>query len=212
MLKKSVLWAAVLALLVVVPQAFAGSKEWTINLSGGMAAPMSDFKDNVKTGYVFGVGADYGLKENLALGIDGSFLSNSATDDQQTALSGLAGTSVSAKAETLQGGAHLKYIFPMASESKISPYVIGGAGVYNVKNKIESSNTVFNDAAKSSDSKFGARGGLGLMYKTSPKVGIGVESDYNWIDTSDNTTGAKSTQYVGVRAAVSIGMGTPAAK
>jgi opacity protein-like surface antigen len=212
MLKKSVLWAAVLALLVVVPQAFAGSKEWTINLSGGMAAPMSDFKDNVKTGYVFGVGADYGLKENLALGIDGSFLSNSATDDQQTALSGLAGTSVSAKAEILQGGAHLKYIFPMASESKISPYVIGGAGVYNVKNKIESSNTVFNDAAKSSDSKFGARGGLGLMYKTSPKVGIGVESDYNWIDTSDNTTGAKSTQYVGVRAAVSIGMGTPAAK
>jgi opacity protein-like surface antigen len=161
---------------------------------------------------VVGVGADFGLKENLALGIDGSFVSNSATDDNQNALTGAAGTSVTAKAEILNGGAHLKYMFPMASESKIAPYVIGGLGAYNVKNKVESSNTAFNDLYKGSDTKFGARGGLGLMYKTSPKVGIGIESDYNWIDTSDSATGAKSTQYVGVRAGVSIGMGTPAAK
>lgn len=196
MLKKSVLWTGVLALLVVAPQAWAGAKEWTINLSGGMAAPMSDFKDAAKTGYVFGVGADYGLKESLALGIDGSFIANDASDTNPDN---------TAKAEILQGGAHLKYTFAMASESKIAPYVLGGLGAYNVKAKSDLIPEV-------SNTKFGARGGLGLMYKTSPKVGIGIESDYNWIDTSDEATGAKSTQYVGVRAAISIGMGTPAAK
>src|SRR5262245_24853900 len=126
MLKKSALWAAALALLVVAPQAWAGVGEWSINLSGGMAAPMSDFKDFAKTGYVFGVGADYGLKENLALGIDGSFVSNSASD---------ANLDQTAKAEILQGGGHLKYMFPMAAESKLSPYLIGGLGAYNVKGK-----------------------------------------------------------------------------
>src|SRR5262245_50106455 len=206
MLKKTAMWASVLALLVVVPQAWAGVGEWSINLSGGMAAPMSDFKDAVKTGYVFGVGAEYGLKPNLALGIDGSFLSNSATDASEADLSLAAGTTVTAKADILQGGAHLKYMFPMAAESKMAPYLIGGAGVYNVKGKVESSNTVFNDAAESSDTKFGARGGIGLMWKTGPKMGIGIESDYNWINTD-----VTSTQYIGVRAGITIGMGTPAA-
>ena len=191
MLKKATLWASVLALLAVAPQAWAGAKEWSINLSGGMAAPMSDFKDAAKTGYVFGVGADYGLKENLGVGIDGSFVSNNASD---------ANLDQTAKAEILQGGAHIKYSFPMASESKLSPYLIGGLGAYNVKAKSDLIPEV-------SNTKFGARGGIGLMYKTGPKVGIGIESDYNWIDTD-----VTSTQYIGVRAGVTIGMGTPAAK
>src|SRR5262245_24705428 len=174
-----------------------------------MAAPMSDYKDLAKTGYVFGVGADYGLKQNLALGIDGSFTKNDGSDLTNTGLSSAAGVAATGKFEMLQGGAHLKYMFPMASESKIAPYLIGGAGVYNVKGKVESSNSTFNTTYEDANSstKFGARGGLGLMYKTSPKVGIGIESDYNWINTD-----VTSTQYIGVRAGVSIGMGTPAAK
>jgi opacity protein-like surface antigen len=194
MLKRSVVSAAVLALVLVAPQARA--KDWSINFSGGMAAPVSDFKDAAKTGFVVGLGADFTAKPNVALGLDGTFVSNDASDTNPDN---------TAKAEILQGGGHVKYTFPMASESNLAPYLIGGLGAYNVKAKSD----VFQEVSKT---KFGARGGIGLMYKTSPKIGIGIESDYNWIDTSDSATNAKSTTYVGVRAGITVAMGTPASK
>ena len=198
MSKKSVLWTAVLALVLLAPQARAAAKEWSITLGGGIAAPVSDFKDDAKLGYMGSVGADYTVKENVAIGVDGSFISNSASDASLALLP----AGASAKTQILQGGAHLKYMFPMASESNIAPYLVGGLGAYNVKDKVETSlgNTDL------SSTKFGARGGIGLMYKTSPKVSIGVESAYHWINT-DNT----SLQFISVQAGVSIGMGTPAA-
>ena len=208
MSKKTALWAGVMALVLVAPQARAAAKEWTINFNGGVAAPMGDFKDAAKLGFMGGVGADYTVTPNVALGIDGSFISNSGSDLYNASLSAGAGVSATGKFQLLQGGAHLKYMFPMASESNIAPYVIGGLGVYNVKGKVESSNTAFNEAFEStaSSSKVGARGGFGLMYKTSPKVSIGLESAYHWINTD-----ISSTSFISVQAGVSVGMGTPAA-
>jgi opacity protein-like surface antigen len=208
MSKKTALWAGVMALVLVAPQARAAAKEWSINFNGGVAAPMGDFKDAAKLGFMGGVGADYTVTPNVALGVDGSFISNSGSDDFNAALTALAGSPTTAKFSMLQGGAHMKYLFPMASESSISPYFIGGLGIYNVKNKVESTDPLLNGEVSSS--KVGARGGFGLNYKTSPKVSIGLESAYHWINTKDSSTGAPSTAFISLQAGVTVGMGNPA--
>jgi opacity protein-like surface antigen len=207
MSKKAALCAGLLALLVVVPQARAAAKEWSINFNGGIAAPVSDFKDAAKLGFMGGVGASYTVTENWALGVDGSFTSNSGSDLTNASLSLAAGVPATAKFSIMQGGVHAKYMFPMASESAMAPYFIGGLGFYNTKGSVESSDTAFNAAVEdaSKATKFGARGGIGLMYKTSPKVSIGVESAFHWINTD-----VTSTQFISVQAGVSVGLGTPA--
>jgi len=209
MFRKASLLVAVLAVMAVVPQAHAAKGEWNIGLNAGTGIPISDYKDAAKLGFMGGVGFDYMATENFAVGVDGSFTSNSGSDDLEAGLTTLAGTPVTAKFTLLQGGAHARYLFPMASESSISPYILGGAGIYNVKAKLESSNASYN--GDDSSSKFGVRGGLGLMYKTSEKVGIGVEGAFHWINTKDDATGATATQFIGLQAAVSIGMGNPSA-
>src|SRR5262245_42663675 len=129
MSKKTALWAGVMALVLVAPQARAAAKEWSINFNGGVAAPMGDFKDAAKLGFLGGVGADYTVTPNVALGVDGSFISNSGSDllnDGLTAEATLiegTPTTVTGKFSMLNGGAHMKYMFPTASESNISPYV-----------------------------------------------------------------------------------------
>lgn len=208
MFRKTTLLVGVMALMLVAPQAYAAAGEFKVNLNGGIASPLSDYKDAAKLGFMGGVGFDYMATESFAIGVDGSFISNSGSDDYETLLTSLATAPVTAKFTLLQGGAHAKYMFPMAAESSISPYIVGGLGIYNVKEKNESADAAFNgDVYK--ESKFGARGGLGLMYKTSEKVGIGLEGTFHWINTKDDATGATATQFIGVQAGVTIGMGTP---
>jgi len=196
MSKKTALWAGVMALVLVAPQARAAAKEWTINFNGGVAAPIGDFKDAAKMGFMGGVGADYTVTPNFALGVDGSFVSNGASDALAAAVA-----PVKASFQMMQGGAHAKYLFPMASESNISPYFIGGLGLYNVKAKAELNGVSASDGS----TKVGARGGMGLMFKTSPKVGLGIETAFHWINTD-----VSSTQFVSVQAGITVGMGNPA--
>lgn len=210
MLRKTGLLVAVLAVMAVAPQAQAAKGEFLIGLNAGTGIPMSDYKDAAKLGFMGGAGFDYMATENFAIGADGSFTSNSGSDDYEAFLTTGAGTPVTAKFTLLQGGAHARYMFPMASESSIAPYLLGGAGIYNFKEKQESTNTLYNGDA--SVSKFGLRGGLGLMYKTSEKVGIGLEGAFHWINTKDDATGAPATQFIGLQAAVMIGMGNPSSK
>jgi len=197
MSKKTALWAGVMALVLVAPQARAAAKEWSLNFNGGVAAPMGNYKDAAKLGFMGGVGADYTVTPNVALGVDGSFISNGASDQLSAAIS-----PATASFQMLQGGAHAKYLFPVAGESKVAPYIIGGLGFYDVKDKVEQGGV----SASESSTKVGARGGLGLMYKTSPKVSIGLESAYHWINTD-----ISSTSFISVQAGLTVGMGTPAA-
>jgi opacity protein-like surface antigen len=208
--RKTAVLVSALAMILAASTVHAAAGEFLINLNGGIASPLSDYKDAAKLGFMGGVGFDYMATENFAVGADGSFISNKGSEDFEAALTTLAGTPVTAKFTLLQGSAHAKYLFPMADGSSISPYVIGGLGIYNVKAKLESSNTTYN--GDDSSSKFGLRGGLGLMYKTSEKVGIGVEGTFHWINTKDDATGATATQFIGVQAGVTIGMGTPSAQ
>lgn len=204
MFRKTTLLAGALALMLVAPQAHAAAGDFAITLNGGIATPIGDFKDAAKLGFTGGAGLDYMATESFAVGVDGSFISNKSSDLLETSLTAGAGVPATAKFTMIQGGAHGKYMFPMASESSISPYVVVGLGIYNIKSKVESSNTAYNALFKGSESKFGGRGGLGLSYKTSEKVGIGVEGAFHYINTD-----VSATQYVSLQAGVTINMSTP---
>ena len=195
MCRKTTLLVTALALMLVVPQAQAAKGEWMIDFNGGAALPMSDFKDAAKVGFMGGVGAGYMVTDAVCIGADGSYIKNDASDDLNAAIS-----PATAKFSMIQGGAHAKYMFPMSGESKISPYAVVGLGLYNLKTKVELSGA----SADTSVNKFGGRGGLGLSYKASENVGIGVESTFHLISTEGT-----STKFIGVQAAVTVRMSQP---
>jgi outer membrane protein W len=209
MFRKTSLLAGALALMLVVPQAHAAAKgDWILGLNGGTSIPIGDFKDAAKLGFLGGVGVGYAVTENVVIGVDGAFVSNKGSDLLNDALTATATfiegtpTTVTGKFTMIQGGAHMKYMFPMASESTMSPYVVVGLGIYNTKFKTESSNSSY--VGDASESKFGGHGGLGLNYMTSEKVGIGVEGAFHYINTD-----VTSTQYVSLQAGVTINMSNP---
>jgi opacity protein-like surface antigen len=201
MFRKTSLLVGVLAMLVVAPQVHAAAKgDMSIYFMGGASIPMGDYGDFAKLGFGGGVGFDYFVNENIAVGVDGSYTMNDAKDDVNAALTALATAPVKASDSFIRGGAHGKWMFPTAAESKISPYLIAGAGIYNVKAKLESADPLFNGDA--SESKFGGHGGLGVLFKTGGNVGVGAQGTYHFISTSGS-----STQFVELQAVVSVGMG-----
>jgi outer membrane protein W len=205
MFRKTALLVGALALMLVAPPAHAAKGDWMIGLNGGTAIPMGDFKDAAKLGFMGGVGVGYAVTEAVSVGVDGSFIMNDGSDLLNALLTDIATifegtpTTVTGKTSMIQGGAHAKYMFPMGGESKISPYAVVGLGIYNLKFKTESSNAFWVDEA--SESKFGGRGGLGLNYKASENVGVGVEGTFHYISTD-----ISATQFVGVQAGVTIGL------
>ena len=192
MFRKTTLLVAALALMLVVPQAQAAKGDWMLDFNGGAAIPTGDFKDAAKLGFMGGVGAGYMVTEAFCVGVDGSYITNKPSDAEAAAIAPATG-----KFSIMQGGAHGKYMFPMSGESKISPYAVVGLGIYNFKTKVEFGGV----SADTSVSKIGGRGGLGLMYKASENVGVGVEGTYNLINTEGS-----ALKFIGVQAVVTVAM------
>src|SRR5262245_19017149 len=100
MFRKTSLLVGMLALMLVAPQAHAAKGDMMVGLNGGIAAPMSDFGDVFKMGFQGGLDFDYMMNDNVALGVDGSYVSNSAKDEL------IVSPVTDLKATTIQFGAH----------------------------------------------------------------------------------------------------------
>jgi opacity protein-like surface antigen len=75
------------------------------------------------------------------------------------------------KYQVISGTANAVYTFSVAPETQFRPYLIGGGGMYNVKNKPDAGLSV-------SDTKFGINVGAGLNIKTSG-IGVFVEGRFH---------------------------------
>jgi opacity protein-like surface antigen len=202
MFRKTTLLVAALALSLVVPQAQAAKGDWMIDFNGGTAMPMSNFKDVAKLGFMGGVGAGYMVTDAVCVGVDGSYVKNSPSDDLKALIA-----PATIKFSMIQGGAHAKFMFPMGEESKVSPYAVVGLGIYNLKEKAEFSGV----SSDTSVSKIGGRGGLGVSYKASENVSVGVEGNFNLINTDwsydlNDPTAKNKTNFIGVQAVVTVAM------
>jgi len=180
----------VTALLLLVPAAaFASGGGWMIDARGGVGLPMGNYKDDFKSGLLIGVEASRMMSPQLAIGVDGNYIKNSVTDANRAALeAAFGGTPVDANNKFTHYGAHAKYMMS-TKESKMTPYLVGGGGLYHAKVSVTNSGVT----ASTSENKFGVRGGLGLNWMLSPKMGLGFQADYNDVFTSGS-----STQFLGL--------------
>lgn len=75
----------------------------------------------------------------------------------------------------------------------------GGAGLYSVSSKIETTDTVF--AADDSQTKFGFNVGAGVGFPVGPKTKLNFQGNYHSISTE-----GESVNYIGIRAGLGFGL------
>ena len=170
---------ATLVLLLVPAAAFASGGPWMMDVRGGVALPQGDFGDAFKSGLLIGVEASKMMSTNLALGAEGNYIKNKGDE-------AVFGTGSDVEAKFMHYGVHGKYMLGK-SDSKMMPYMVAGAGLYNIK--------VDTGVTDDSETKFGLRGGVGMNWMMGPKMGLGFQADYN-----DVMTEGTSSQYIGLSA------------
>ena len=225
MRRKSLPLLMALALLALPLGSMALAAGWSFGVTGGTGIPSGDFADeqkgNAKTGFQVGGNVDYKINDTFAFGLDGSYVQNKHDAEGSTThyddlgeidpeLSGVSGdiTFDKLKYNTMQIGAHGKYMFPMQN-SPLSPYALIGLGIYNTKLKFEGTATAGSESAPFDDefkfdTRFGGKFGLGAIWKASPAIGIGAEVNYNFISEDKDKTGFDSAQYVDVHGGVTF--------
>jgi outer membrane protein W len=178
------------AVLLLVPAAAFANGGWMIDARGGLGIPMGNYKDDFKSGLLLGVEASKMMSSQFAIGVDGNYVKNSVTDANRLALETTFGAGTDANFKFTHYGAHAKYMLSNKEGSKMTPYLVGGAGLYHGKESITNSG---GSVSSPSENKFGLRGGVGLNWMLGEKMGLGFQADYN-----DVMTSGSSTQFVGI--------------
>lgn len=131
------------------------SKSVSLGISGGAAIPLGDFSDFYTTGYNGTV--SLGLKSvgsPIGLRIDGMYNRLSVRDDATITIPGLG---LVESVSIASANANLVYMLPGTG---ISPYLIGGGGIYSTKVRGDSFDL---DA----ENNFGINGGIGAAFPLS---------------------------------------------
>jgi opacity protein-like surface antigen len=152
--------------LMTAPAAHAQDNLMKFGIGGGVSIPTgSPLKDNVKTGW--NGTASFQFKpaaSPVGFQIDGMYQQLKAKD--AAAALGLD------KDEIWSGTGNIVFWFPVAGETKVHPYLLGGGGVYNIKAKPTT-------GSSTSSTKFGINAGAGFDFDIQKKVGIFVEGRFH---------------------------------
>lgn len=177
-MKKSLVLLAALAVFAATP-AFAEKGYKMIGIQGGASLPLSDLGDIVGTGWNASVLGSYNVATNCALGIEVGYHAWTGKDNVDLPGGGTADLS-DLKISAIQATAFTTYRFP--TSGKVSPYLKGGVGLYNVKEKVD---LPAPDNVDQSTSKLGFNVGGGLDFTASPDYTIGLVAAYHMIMLDD---------------------------
>ena len=186
--RKSLLLVA--AVLLLVPAAAFANGGWMIDARGGVGIPTGNYKNDFKSGLLLGLEASKMMSPAFAIGVDGNYIKNSVTDANRLALETAFGAGTDANFKFTHYGVHAKYMLSTKEGNKMTPYLVGGGGLYHGKESITNSGS---SISSPSENKFGLRGGLGMNWMMSEKMGLGFQADYNDVFTSGS-----STQFFGI--------------
>jgi len=156
-------------------------------LGGGLLAPMSDYKDIDKAGWLAAANVEFAVPLSpVGIRVDGLY--------GQTTHKDFGGNPVDGKTKLIGGIASVVWNVPLPAPL-VKPYVLAGGGFYNVKTTFPTAPT----PVDTSESKFAYTFGAGL------KIGIGparffVEGRYASIQTSGG-----STKFLPLMAGVTFG-------
>ena len=163
------------------------SKAVSIGISGGAAIPAGDFGEDYTTGYNGTLSLmfrSYGSP--IGLRVDGSYNKMSVKDDRTI---GVPGFGVVDAAVISTANANLVYNLPGTG---MTPYLIGGAGVYNLKLDVDGADD------PDSQNKFGINGGIGAAFPLSGFNAF-IEARYHHV-FSDGA----ATQFIPVAFGISL--------
>ena len=131
------------------------SKALSVGVSGGAAIPLGDFGDFYTTGYNGTVSLMFkSVGSPIGIRIDGMYNKMSLKDD---AIITIPGQGSVESASIASANANLVYSLPGVG---ISPYLIGGGGIYQLKLHGDNFDT-------DSDNKGGVNGGIGVSFPLS---------------------------------------------
>ncbi len=180
---------ATLALVSVVAVSTAQAQGVELGLGGGVSIPTnSNFKNAFKTGWNGQVSLGW-VAQNIPVGfeVDGNFQRNSSK-----------ATGLDIKNQLIYGTGNVVYKFKTSESSMFHPYIIGGVGAYNAKEK---GNDV--PAGVGSTTKFGVNGGAGFDVVSKSNVGFFVEGRFHNIFIS-----GANLNFVNVDAGVRFKLGS----
>ncbi|MEP7087791.1 MAG: outer membrane beta-barrel protein [Gemmatimonadota bacterium] len=164
-------------------------------IMGGATVPLSDFSDAAKTGWNAGILMNIGVPlVPVSFRIDGQWQQLKGKNFDV----GKGGVSHD-DFRIIDGTANVVYTFGAALPTKF--YLIGGAGVYNVRVK----NTDFD--LNASGTKFGLNGGVGFKFQLTG-FSTFIEARYHNVihgtDIGDVSGNAKSLQFVPISVGITF--------
>ena len=168
----AVLAGTTLASRTAAAQEQSSSTSTQFSIGGGIDMPLGDFDDAAKTGW-HGLAAVTFTPATWPVGIqiDGNYAR--FPDD----------TPLDLNAQMIFGTGNLVYRFSTSPESTFRPYLIGGGGVYNLK---QTGNDVPSGFDNSS-TKFGLNGGAGFDIKAGG-ASLFAEARFHNVFTSGSNT------------------------
>ena len=137
-----------------------------VGLGGGLSVPTGDFADGVKTGWLGQLIAGItGPNGRFGGRIDGMYVRHSweAVDDASTTLFG-------ANADLV--------VTPGAEGAKLRPYILGGVGFFNGKQKV-------GGVSGEGETKFAFNFGAGVNIKAGARMSVFAEGRYISVRTED---------------------------
>ena len=166
-MKRLLKGVAALGLMATFATTAAHAQVLKGSIGGGITIPTGSTSDGLKTGWNGTAAIQYKPAGSpLGFQVDGMYQQLKATD----AVKALDPTAD--KSEIWSGTGNLVFWFPVAGETKIRPYLLGGGGVYNIKAKPTTGTSV-------SSTKFGINVGAGFDFDIQDKIGIFVEGRFH---------------------------------
>lgn len=168
------------------------AKAISLGISGGAAIPAGDFGEDYTTGYNGTISLMFkSIGSPIGLRVDGMYNKMSVKDDRTISVPGFG---IVDAAVITGANANLVYSLPGTG---ISPYLIGGAGVYGLKLDVDDGDD------PDSESKFGLNGGIGASF---PLSGFNtfIEARFHHIFTKDAFDESRPTQFIPVTFGISL--------
>lgn len=167
------------------PTASPMKGHFTITGMGGLEVPTGDLSDKDKgfdqnLGWDAGGAVDYFITDQIAIGADVAYF---ATKNKDAIVDSTgADTGAEAKAKTMAFGVHAKWFMPTGG-GKIMPWLGAGVGMYNRKFEI----TERGASLEFKDNKVGGWGGVGVDYRMTEMVALGVNGAYHFSSKFEDT-------------------------
>jgi opacity protein-like surface antigen len=161
----------------------------TIGAFGGVAIPLSDYSDVTKTGWDLGAAFQFKPATSpVGFQLDGAYQQNKFDESV---------TFVSGKTEWWDATGNIVFWLPVAAETRIRPYILGGGGVYNYKVKPTG-------GSSTSKTKFGINGGAGFDFDVSQNAGAFIEGRFHNVFFSDTDviSGGKDLKFIPINVGV----------